>query len=219
MSAGTGIDSTVLLAQWSNETAWGTVVVGNNLANIRCSPTTFCRYATLADFASSCIAVWHDDSWNNGYAAVRNAPTPLAQLAAVVASRWSGGHYGGSLEAFYLPLEELMNIFEKRAWVLLAYIAAFDRTPESASVRDGWANQIADDGSNVDAIVTNIVTSKEGTDRAAALKALISAGPSGPGPAGPPGPPGPAGPQGPPGKDGVTPTTGTIAGPITVKLS
>jgi hypothetical protein len=46
---GTGIDNVVLLAQWANETAWGTVVVGNNLGNIRCSPTTFCRYATLDD--------------------------------------------------------------------------------------------------------------------------------------------------------------------------
>ncbi len=28
VSDGTGIDSAVLLAQWANETAWGTVVVG-----------------------------------------------------------------------------------------------------------------------------------------------------------------------------------------------
>jgi hypothetical protein len=38
------------------------------------------------------------------------------------------------------------------------------------------------------------------------------------GPTGPPGPAGPAGKDGAPGKDGVSPTTGTIAGPIKVTL-
>ncbi len=149
VKAGTGIDPTVLLAQWSNETAWGTAVFANNLGNIRCTPTAFCQYATLDDFANGCIATFH----NGFYAAVLAATTPLAQLAAIVASPWSSGHYGGSLLAFYLPLEELMNIFEKRAWVLMSFVAGLGRTPESAAVRDSFANQIADDGSNVDAIV------------------------------------------------------------------
>ena len=101
VSDGTGIDSAVLLAQWANETAWGTVVVGSNLGNIRCSPTTFCRYASLDDFASACIATFH----NGFYAAVLAATTPAAQLAALVASPWSGNHYGGTLQPFYDPVE------------------------------------------------------------------------------------------------------------------
>ncbi len=129
VKAGTGIDPTVLLAQWSNETAWGTAVFANNLGNIRCTPTAFCQYATLDDFANGCIATFH----NGFYAAVLAATTPLAQLAAIVASPWSSGHYGGSLLAFYLPLEELMNIFEKRAWVLMSFVAGLGRTPESAA--------------------------------------------------------------------------------------
>src|SRR6267143_4017112 len=97
---GTGIDNVVLLAQWANETAWGTVVVGNNLGNIRCSPTTFCRYATLDDFATACIATFH----NGYYNAVLAATTAEAQLAALVASPWDSGHYGGTLHPFYDPL-------------------------------------------------------------------------------------------------------------------
>jgi hypothetical protein len=77
------------------------VVVGNNLGNIRCSPTTFCRYASLDDFAAACIATFH----NGFYGAVLAATTPKAQLAAIVASPWSSGHYGGSLDAYYQPLE------------------------------------------------------------------------------------------------------------------
>ena len=60
VSQGTGIDNVVLLAQWANETARGTHVVGNNLGNIRCGPTTFSRYATLHDFAQACFATFYD---------------------------------------------------------------------------------------------------------------------------------------------------------------
>ena len=101
VSSGTGIDNVVLMAQWANETAWGTVVVGNNLGNIRCSPTTFCSYASLDDFASACIATFH----NGFYDAVLSATTAEAQLAALVASPWSSNHYGGTLHPFYDPLE------------------------------------------------------------------------------------------------------------------
>jgi len=101
VGAGTGIDNVVLLAQWANETAWGTAVAGNNLGNIRCSPTNFCSYASLDDFATACIATFH----NGFYNAVLAAKTPEDQLAALVASPWSSGHYGGNLHPFYDPLE------------------------------------------------------------------------------------------------------------------
>jgi hypothetical protein len=101
VSAGTGIDPIALLSQWANETAWGTVVVGNNLGNIRCSPTTFCRYATLRDFADGCISTFH----NGYYEAVLAAKDAVSQLNAIVASPWAAGHYGGSLMAYYNQLE------------------------------------------------------------------------------------------------------------------
>jgi hypothetical protein len=101
VSDGTGIDSAVLLAQWANETAWGTAIAGNNLGNIRCSPTSFCQYASIDDFAAGCIATFH----NGFYNAVLAATTPAAQLAAIVASPWSAAHYGGTLQPFYDPVE------------------------------------------------------------------------------------------------------------------
>ena len=117
VSEGTGIDDVVLLAQWANETAWGTVVVGNNLGNIRCSPTTFCRYATLDDFATDCIATFD----NGFYNAVLAAKTPEDQLAAIVASPWSSGHYGGTLHTFYDPLEAYEMTPEEHGWLQEAY--------------------------------------------------------------------------------------------------
>ena len=101
VSDGTGIDPVALLAQWAAETAWGTQLFGNNLGNIRCSPTTFCQYATLSDFANACIAVFHSGLYN----AVLAATNAIDQLAAIVASPWAANHYGGSLSAFYTPLE------------------------------------------------------------------------------------------------------------------
>ena len=88
---------------------------------------------TLDDFATACIATFH----NGFYEPVLRAGTPSAQLAAIVASPWSSGHYGGSLQSFYLPLEEAMNINEKRAWVLISFVAAPGRTPASAAIGTG----------------------------------------------------------------------------------
>jgi hypothetical protein len=117
VSGGTGIDDVVLLAQWANETAWGAVVVGNNLGNIRCSPTSFCRYASLDDFATACIATFH----NGFYTGVLGATTPEAQLAALVASPWSSSHYGGNLHPFYDPLEAYEMTPEEHDWLKAVY--------------------------------------------------------------------------------------------------
>ncbi len=131
VAAGTGIDPIVLQAQWANETAWGTVVVGNNLGNIRCSSTTFCQYATLADFAVACIATWH----NGYYGAVLSATTADAQLAAICASPWSSGHYGGSLAAFYTPLEDFELTANQAQVQQQIYFALFG----DGSASDGYA--------------------------------------------------------------------------------
>jgi hypothetical protein len=129
VSDGTGIDSAVLLAQWANETAWGTQVFGNNLGNIRCSPTTFCKYATLQDFTAACIATFH----NGFYEPVLAAKTSQAQLAAIVASPWSSGHYGGSLQSFYDPLEVYeMTPAEDQTLTAIYAIVAGARLPSKA---------------------------------------------------------------------------------------
>jgi hypothetical protein len=101
VATGTNIDPIALLAQWANETAWGTVVVGNNLGNIRDTPTSFARYPSLDAFAAACIATYH----NGFYPGVLAATNAVDQLAAICASPWSSGHYGGSLQAYYSPLE------------------------------------------------------------------------------------------------------------------
>jgi hypothetical protein len=129
VSDGTGIDSAVLLAQWANETAWGTVVAGNNLGNIRCSPTSFCRYATLDDFATACIATFH----NGFYGGVLAATTPEAQLSALVASPWSANHYGGNLHPFYDPVEVYeMTPAEDQTLMAIYAIVAGARLPSKA---------------------------------------------------------------------------------------
>jgi hypothetical protein len=93
VSHGTGIDAGVLLAQWGVETAWGNAINNlNNLGNIRCSPTTFCQYATLDDFVLACIATWHNGFYGAVLAAT-GAP-PADQIAAIGQSPWSGQHYG-----------------------------------------------------------------------------------------------------------------------------
>lgn len=102
VSKGTGIDPYVLLAQYAVETAWGAVVVGNNLGNIRCSPTSFCQYATLADFCASAIQLWHstayiNSSYPNGFDPFRNQAAAAVlgseACAAIGRSPWDSGHY------------------------------------------------------------------------------------------------------------------------------
>ena len=58
-----------------------------------------------------------------------------------------------------------MNLSLKEAIVRLAYLAALGREPESQAALDGWANQIADDGSNADQIIATIADSPEGQGR------------------------------------------------------
>lgn len=118
--------------------------------------------------------------------------------------RWLPSYYGPAPAV----LGGSVDIHEKRGFVRLSYLAGLGREPESGEVLDGWANSIADDGSNLDAVMTNITDGAEGVGyRAKLAKAIADVeaggtpGPPGPagaqGPAGPAGPPGPAGPAGP----------------------
>ncbi|HKW71077.1 MAG TPA: glucosaminidase domain-containing protein [Candidatus Dormibacteraeota bacterium] len=102
VSAGTGIDPIALLAQWANETSWGTSWAGApyNLGNIENNGVVI-HYASLDAFAQACIATFHLPQ----YAGVLAATNAVDQLAAIVASPWAANHYGGSLMGFYSPLE------------------------------------------------------------------------------------------------------------------
>jgi hypothetical protein len=117
VAAGTGIDPIALLTQWAAETAWGTVVIGFNLGNIRCSATTFCRYSSLDEFAAACVATFH----NGFYNPVLAADNAVAQLAAIVQSPWSADHYGGSLSGFYNQLEAFELTPDEHAWLKAIY--------------------------------------------------------------------------------------------------
>lgn len=101
VSAGTNIDAIVLLAQWANETAWGTHFAGaNNLGNIQSGGKSI-NYASLAAFAQACIA-----TFNSGpYGAVIAAANTDDAMAALIASPWAAGHYGGNLHPWFDPLE------------------------------------------------------------------------------------------------------------------
>lgn len=101
VSTGTGIAPVTLLAQWANETGWGTSWAGapNNLGNIENNGKVV-AYPSLDAFAQACIDTFH----NGFYNAVLAAQIPIDQLNAIVASPWSAGHYGGSLMSFYQPI-------------------------------------------------------------------------------------------------------------------
>ena len=98
----TGFNRWAQLVQWAVETALGQQVFGNNPGNIRCSPTTFCQFATLEDFAVATANLWHSTSfinnkYPNGFEPFRAAAAgkPMrTQLLEIGNSPWDGGNYG-----------------------------------------------------------------------------------------------------------------------------
>jgi len=123
VSAGTGIDPIALLAQWANETDWGISWAGApfNLGNIENNGVVI-AYPSLAAFVTACIDTFH----NGFYGAVLAATNAVDQLAAIVASPWSAGHYGGSLLGFYGPLEVFEMTPQEHTWLA----AVFDATTQ-----------------------------------------------------------------------------------------
>jgi len=87
----TGVLVSVILAQWANETAWGTspaFVNGNNPAGI--SPGgVIARYPSRRDGVRAWIATMSD----RDYASVRSAAGWRAQSIALGRSPWAAGHY------------------------------------------------------------------------------------------------------------------------------
>jgi hypothetical protein len=213
VAAGTGIDRTALLIQWAVETAYGQQINNqNNLGNIRCLHAGiwgFCQYGSLGEFAAEAIATW---TWRGGpgnpYAPVlATAGQPLeAQLRAIGASPWDAGHYdngggpGSSLLAIEGEFSLMLTLQMKRA---LVRMAAFLMGRRAAEIPEAWlesvAVQIADDGSNVDGVIANLVNSAEAGTYLTRLHLVLDAGPAGAGTAGPQGQKGDKGDQGDPG--------------------
>jgi hypothetical protein len=138
--AGTGLDETTLLAQWALETAWGSVFAGtNNLGNIRCSPTTFCNYPTLAVFAQAAVQTFH----NGLYAGVlaTAGKSIETQIAALGNSPWDAGHYGNPPGSALIPFAQEIDMYSEidRAFDrdIAARIAALLSNARSYTTHDG----------------------------------------------------------------------------------
>jgi hypothetical protein len=118
---GTGIDSDVLLAQWGVETIWGSAInKANNLANTRCSPTTFCQYATLDD--------WDSSHYNNGggpgsslLAALKEIVMTQAEFDSLVANNPLLANLRGGLASTF---NELTNVIKPKRDAIKAALAA-----------------------------------------------------------------------------------------------
>jgi hypothetical protein len=62
----------------------------------------------------------------------------------------------------------------KLAIARLAYLAALGREPESANAQAGWASQILDSATNVDAVIAEIADGSEGVAFRAAIRARVA---------------------------------------------
>jgi hypothetical protein len=108
-AADTGLWTSVVLAQWADETAWGTSrawLLSNNPAGI--SPHgTIASYATEAVGFSEYIRTMNLSFYDGVRAAKLSGP--LAQARALGASPWAAGHYAGAGET---PGSSLVTIIE-----------------------------------------------------------------------------------------------------------
>jgi hypothetical protein len=209
VSAGTGIDAEVLLAQWGVETDWGNNI-GNqcNLGNIRCiagipcSSYGFSQFPSLASFVTNCIATWH----NGYYAAVLAARTSQAQLVAIGESPWDAGHYDDGSG----PGSSIIDAFELIGGILTQteFDAFIDNNPTMKQLKQllavfegGPASSALNKPDGTSGAWKALIQTKWG--QLLAAFATI--------PAGPPGPPGPAGTVAP--HDHVIPANTTESAP------
>jgi hypothetical protein len=227
-AAGTGLEKLTLLAQWAFETGRlldpepGWAGAPYNLGNIRdASGTGFAQYASLDEFAQAAIWVFHNarpnlnlppSATNNYYWPVLAARGVTAQIAALGASPWDAGHYdnGGGPGSALIPYARRLSMFPmsvRRAFVTMFWRTAFGTDPTETD-KTNLANNLAEDGSNWDVLISQFQGSQPSQDWKAKLQA------AGPGPVGPPGPPGPQGAPGPAGPPGTVPpgTKFTLSG-------
>lgn len=155
VSEGTGIDSIALLAQWWNETAGGTSWAGApfNLGNIENNGKVV-LYASYDEFVAACIATFH----NGLYDAVLAATNAIDQLAAIVASPWASGHYGGSLMAEYALVEDFELTAYEKAQLNSLYTLFFeqDGSVRTPALQDVLQTDIPDIQTKVADIQTKV---------------------------------------------------------------
>lgn len=113
-SARTGINRWAILAQWADETGWGTSYLCThdaNLAGIECTGRYACdggfsKYPLLDIFINDYVLVLSFPE----YAGIRNTPNTdvIATCKAFGESPWAGGHYSGG----GYPGADLVGIWE-----------------------------------------------------------------------------------------------------------
>lgn len=224
VGVGTGLEILVLLAQWAHETGRlldpepGWAGAPNNLGNIRDAPGSFAHYASLDEFAQAAIFVFQNSRpnlnlpvspTNNYYWPLLASRGVLAQIVALGASAWDAGHYdnGGGPGSAIFPYARRLTLFPmsvRRAFVTMFWRAAFGTDPSEAD-KTNLSSNLAEDGSNWDALISQF----QGSAPSQAWKAKLQTGVPGPGgppgPKGDPGPAGAAGPTGPAGPPGTVP--------------
>jgi len=162
------LDPWSLICQWGVETAWGSAINNqNNLANIRCVSgipcvAGFSQFPSLDSFCAVCVNTW----FNGFYGAVlATAGHDIeTQLVAIGKSPWDAGHYnngggpGSSLITAAEELQLLMNTGQKEAWIQTYWLMTTGRSaPDQNTLSNGdgvrpGANQVANDGSNLNSI-------------------------------------------------------------------
>ncbi len=90
----TGLDPGVILAQWAEESGWGTAAPGDNYAGIT-DPTTggFADYSSRQAFEQAYVSVVEQPNMSVITSTASKTASPLAQALAVGQSPWDAGHY------------------------------------------------------------------------------------------------------------------------------
>lgn len=185
VKSGTGLDEDTLLAQWALETAWGSVFAGkNNLGNIRCSPTTFCDYASVADFARAAIDTFHNGLYE---AVLATAGKSIeTQIAALGASPWDAGHYGNPAGSALIPYAKEIDMFNDldRAYLTgigerVAYLVGQHGQSTVSPVKPSMADLEADikaiKPTDLNSVLGAVAAVKTELDSVAAMLAKIEA--------------------------------------------
>ncbi len=89
--AATGVDVSVVLAQWAEENGYIWPPPGNNPGNVGNT-----QHGGQVNYATpeAGVAAYIQTMFLGYYDAVRTAPTPFLQARALGASPWAAGHYG-----------------------------------------------------------------------------------------------------------------------------
>lgn len=117
-------------------------------------------------YGSTASNNWTMNPWNVDYEDLSNATMYAADLKAYISINGVMKKDGGGV-----------TLGEKRAWARQWYAIFCLRDPESQAAEDGWANAIADDGSNLDAVELAFrKAADQGEGMWSKLRAMVAAG-------------------------------------------